>query len=100
MGCDLMPKAARTFRPQARKQYPKRDLREGFRGRKRKDAKLRILIRDACTCQICGATVDMDNSILDHRTPLCRGGTNHDDNLQTLCEQCSKVKTARERAGQ
>lgn len=43
----------------------------------------RILLRDKYTCQGCGV-VRMDNEV-DHINPLEQGGTNDDDNLQTLC---------------
>ena len=43
----------------------------------------RILMRDGYACQCCGI-VRMDNEV-DHRVPLEQGGSNDDDNLQTLC---------------
>ena len=43
----------------------------------------RILLRDRYTCQGCGL-VRSDHEI-DHRVPLELGGSNDDDNLQTLC---------------
>jgi 5-methylcytosine-specific restriction endonuclease McrA len=38
------------------------------------------------------------NLELDHVEPLHRGGTNDYDNLQLLCVDCHKAKTARERS--
>jgi 5-methylcytosine-specific restriction protein A len=34
---------------------------------------------------------------VDHIKPLEHGGTNEDDNLQLLCSECHKVKTATDR---
>lgn len=59
----------------------------------------RVLLRDGYTCQGCGL-VRMDNEV-DHRVPLEQGGTNDDDNLQTLCggpDGCHTRKTAVEAA--
>jgi 5-methylcytosine-specific restriction protein A len=33
---------------------------------------------------------------VDHRVPLEDGGTDHDSNLQTLCESCHGAKTREE----
>lgn len=66
----------------------------------------RVLLRDRYTCQGCGL-VRSDHEI-DHRVPLEQGGSNNDDNLQSLCrttdghEGCHARKTAgeaRQRAG-
>lgn len=34
---------------------------------------------------------------LDHIKPLHQGGTDDDENLQGLCTECHRIKTARER---
>ena len=63
----------------------------------------RILLRDKFACQECGI-VRMDNEV-DHRIPLEQGGSNDDENLQTLCggpDGCHTRKTkheAKQRAG-
>lgn len=44
----------------------------------------------------CGADVLPSTSHLDHVVPISRGGGHDDANLQTLCIECSKAKTARE----
>lgn len=57
----------------------------------------RILLRDGFKCQCCGI-VRMDNEV-DHITPLEQGGSNEDDNLQTLCsgpDGCHARKTKQE----
>lgn len=52
-----------------------------------------ILARDNYRCQICGATVaDGAKLEIDHIEPVSKGGTNHKDNLQVLCQQCNREK--------
>lgn len=96
-----MPTAPKQHRAHARpprKAWERRgpDLRKGFRGENRRQAKLRIGARDGWACQQCGKVVSESDSHLDHVVALARGGTHDDDNLQTLCIKCSKAKTARE----
>ena len=54
--------------------------------------RLRILIRDERRCRECGT--DQGNLEIDHIVEVHDGGTNDDDNLQALCEDCHKRKTA------
>lgn len=76
---------------------------ERIRGREWMSTRHRILSRDGFACQCCGI-VRMDNEI-DHRVPLEQGGSNDDDNLQTLCggpDGCHTRKSkaeAKERGG-
>jgi 5-methylcytosine-specific restriction protein A len=67
---------------------------ERIRGHAWMDIRRRILLRDKFACQCCGL-VRMDNEI-DHTIPLEQGGSNDDDNLQTLCKGCHAAKTASE----
>jgi len=58
----------------------------------------RIKERDGWTCQACGRI--SDNLEVDHITPVSRGGTDDDSNLQSLCAGkglCHEQKTLRER---
>lgn len=48
-----------------------------------------ILDRDGHCCVNCGETEQLR---IDHRISVVQGGTNHDDNLQTLCAICNAVK--------
>ena len=50
-----------------------------------------ILERDGC-CLRCGSEKDL---VIDHVDPVALGGTNHRDNLQTLCQACNSWKRAR-----
>ena len=57
------------------------------------NVKLAILNRDNYTCQICGATVkDGAKLEIDHIIPYSKGGTNDENNLQVLCQQCNREK--------
>lgn len=100
-----MPNSPRSFRPGGHKpgrkpwQQSGPDRRSDFRGRKRYEAKRRILIRDECECQVCGKLVDETDSKLDHIIPLSRGGTHDDSNLRTMCDACHTKKTQRESQG-
>jgi len=51
----------------------------------------KIFERDNYKCQNseCGATNDLT---IDHKIPLSKGGTNNEDNLQTLCKICNLKK--------
>ena len=52
-----------------------------------------VLMRDNYTCQICGATVkDGAKLEIDHIIPHSKGGTNDENNLQVLCQQCNREK--------
>jgi len=43
-------------------------------------------------CAICGSKARE----VDHIIPVAQGGTDNDDNLQSLCKSCHSKKTARE----
>lgn len=62
----------------------------------------RIRRRDHWSCVICGHHSNRRRELpVDHRLNHQRGGTNADDNLQTLCVPCHNKKTTTERrAGQ
>lgn len=56
-----------------------------------------VLVRDSYTCQCCGLVTKQLE--LDHRIPVCAGGTDDEANLQALCVSCHKDKTQRESQG-
>ena len=73
-------------------------------GKKRRLAKRRlnwrlratVLIRDNCTCRMCGASPARDRGVrlhVDHITPWAKGGATALDNLQTLCSACNIGKS-------
>ena len=68
-------------------------------------ARVRILQRDAGLCQICLSKGIVNycagkkyGAHVDHIIPKFEGGTDSDENLQTLCVPCHKQKTAAESA--
>jgi 5-methylcytosine-specific restriction endonuclease McrA len=66
------------------------------------DLKPMILKRDGYTCQMCGRSVTLKTSQMDHIKPVRRFkrpvDANHPDNLWTLCiEQCHPEKTKHDR---
>lgn len=63
-------------------------------GRKGKEIRNRILLRDEYTCQKCG--IVSWHLEVDHIAPLHLGGTECDENRQTLCKKCHDEKTKQE----
>lgn len=57
----------------------------------------RILARDKHLCQPClrGSRVRPGTEV-DHKTPKARGGTDDEGNLEAICPDCHKAKTAEE----
>lgn len=68
-------------------------------GRGRGWARKRIAVfrRDAYTCQTCGRVTSRPEC--DHIVPLAQHGTDCMENLQTLCAECHRAKTAVEANG-
>ncbi len=60
----------------------------------------RVLERDCGLCQPCQRAdrVTVGN-IVDHTVPKARGGSDDDDNLQTICPSCHTEKTNVEKRG-
>ena len=57
----------------------------------------RILLRDASLCQPCKARGHITLAVeVDHITPIHKGGTDAERNLQAICSACHKAKTAAE----
>jgi hypothetical protein len=52
----------------------------------------KVLERDGFRCVICGSD---HNPQVDHVVPESLGGSRHEDNLQTLCEECNNKKRAK-----
>lgn len=56
--------------------------------------RLRILARDFGLCQPCRrAGAVKQGTEVDHVVPRAKGGSEDDDNLQTICSDCHKAKT-------
>jgi hypothetical protein len=57
----------------------------------------RVLERDGYACVLCGRGPDQKKRIwleVDHVVPLADGGSNNDDNLRTLDNECHRVRRA------
>jgi 5-methylcytosine-specific restriction protein A len=50
-----------------------------------------VFKRDKGVCQRMGCG-ERENLTIDHVIPLARGGTDHEDNLQLLCQPCNGEK--------
>lgn len=81
-----------------------RSNRGGRGGRPWQRKRQRIFERDNYLCQIHLArgqivTVELHgerHGVLDHIVPKFEGGSDDDDNLQTICQACDKEKTHNE----
>ncbi len=49
---------------------------------------------DRCASPYCATDISQTYSV-DHKTPLCRGGSNWPSNLQLLCTRCNSSKRNR-----
>jgi len=66
----------------------------GRGGRAWRRKREQILHRDLYTCQSCGrVTPELE---VDHIINKAQGGSDDDNNLQTLCAPCHKLKTSAE----
>lgn len=56
-----------------------------------------ILARDCGLCQPCQAKgLTTQGRTVDHRVPKAEGGSDDPSNLQTICDDCHRVKTSEE----
>ena len=84
--CDLLDQRGMTGHPNKR-----------IRGRALQRTRDRIFTAACGLCAECArqGLVKLASE-LDHIKPVARGGGNDDDNLQPLCDECHKDKTARD----
>ncbi|KOR22809.1 HNH endonuclease [Burkholderia cenocepacia] len=67
-----------------------------IRGRRWVETRKRIAVEQQFVCRGCGCTWLPWRDEVDHEVPLEQGGSNDDSNLQLLCDDCHKAKTAAE----
>ncbi len=73
-------------------------FKRGYNDRRWLATRRRILARDGMRCQDCGGMVfNKHEAHVDHIVPKGQGGSEDDDNLQTLCQSCHGKKTQAER---
>ena len=72
---------------------------ERLRGRPAARMRARILARDNYLCQAClrGGMVTVADEV-DHVVPLHLGGSNGENNQESICRACHSVKSESERA--
>jgi hypothetical protein len=58
-------------------------------GRKSLGRKVRAAVLSAGKCAACGSAEDL---VVDHKTPIVRGGSCELENLQALCAPCNRSK--------
>lgn len=55
--------------------------------------RLAIYLRDGMACAYCGTGIEDGVELsLDHVTPHCNGGNNHESNLVTCCKKCNSSR--------
>ena len=70
---------------------------ERIRGWKLTKIRERVLLRDEYTCRGCGR---VSSSLeVDHVVPLHLGGSESDENRQSICVECHEAKSEREEKG-
>lgn len=88
-----------------RGEMTREELLRAGRGRAKRVAKLplkvrwRVLKRDGYQCAACGKSPEVGRKLeleVDHIVPVCRGGTDEEGNLRTLCWACNRGKGGRE----
>lgn len=68
----------------------------GKRTKMSKERRFAILRRDGFRCRVCGLRAsEKENLVLhvDHRLPVAAGGTDDEENLWTLCQECNLGKS-------
>ena len=56
------------------------------------EKKRQVFQRDDYTCVFCGHRGNWRTMVVDHSLPISRGGTDHMNNLQTVCRTCNAQK--------
>jgi hypothetical protein len=89
LGVSLVGDFPAPFSPAIRRGVASKPTRQKIKAK----VVLAIMRRDGFAYRRCG--VAGGDLTIDHVTPVVRGGTNDDENLQTLCGSCNRTKGAR-----
>jgi len=54
-----------------------------------------IFERDDYKCHYCGQKISQDNSTIDHKIPISKGGDNSKENVVTCCFECNSIKSGK-----
>jgi len=57
--------------------------------------RMNILLRDKCTCQYCGAPLNLKEMTFDHVVPRAKGGGTTYENIVSCCTVCNMRKADR-----
>lgn len=91
----LKPRLA-TLAPRLQVATPARVMTDRPRGRAWMDTRMRVAARDGLRCVTCGRPWVASRDRTDHVVPRWQGGSDADENLQSLCVTCHEAKTAAE----
>lgn len=69
------------------------------RGRAWQATRMRLQVQRGSRCAKCGRLWMPEIDQVDHRVPREQGGSDADENLQLLCDDCHEAKTKAEAAG-
>ena len=93
----LKPRITTTAKSSIQVLRSRPDTVERKRGSAGVKDRSRIKERDCGLCVLCREQGKVSaGTVVDHRIPLWNGGSDEDDNKQTLCIPCHDQKTAQE----
>lgn len=92
----LKPKLATLDTRQVKTLDTKAGATEMERGRAWMAKRQRVALAHGYRCQGCNRVWLPHRDQIDHRIPREQGGSNDESNLQPLCDDCHKAKTAAE----
>ncbi len=91
-----MPDRVERWRPPVFVTVTRHREQDHYKSKEWRAKRIRILTRDAFICRICGRVTSGPSANVDHVVPLEDGGSDADENLQTLCRSCHGRKTSAE----
>lgn len=91
----LKPRLA-TLAPRLQVATPASATTDRPRGRAWMETRQRVALRDGLRCVTCGRPWVASRDRTDHVVPRWQGGSDADENLQSLCVGCHEAKTAAE----
>ena len=92
--CDAATRKWELANPEAKRRHKhnRRSRINGVGGTLSKGLSGKLLVLQKGKCRICKANLHDNKYHIDHITPVSKGGTNTDDNIQLLCPTCNLSK--------